>query len=292
MRLRLVHWPKDGATATVLLFPGRTEYCEKYGRVVRDLQAKGYAVLGIDWRGQGLSDRVTDDARLGHVGAFADYQKDVAAFINAAEKLDLPAERFLLAHSMGGCIGLRALINGLVVERVVFSAPMWGIYIAPLMTPIANVLPPLAERFGHDLQTVPGTRPHSYIGDTPFLINLLTSDRSHYDYMAAHGKAFPEFALGGPTLHWFGEARAEMQALLAAPRPEVDVATFMGTNEMVVDPDAIREMHEDWPSGQLHIIEGGKHEMMLETPEIRGAFMAAMFSFFETGTVSAPQISI
>ena len=51
-------------------------------------------------------------------------------------------------------------------------------------------------------------------------------------------------------------------------------------------------MHEDWPTGELHIIEGGKHEMMMETPEIRASFMLGMFSFLETGEVQAPQISI
>lgn len=288
----MVHWPNPEARATILLFPGRTEYCEKYGRVVRDLVARGYTVIGVDWRGQGLSDRVADDHRVGHVAAFSDYQLDVAAFLLEADRHDLPTPRYLLAHSMGGCIGMRALVGGLQVRRVVFSAPMWGIFVAPVMSPVAKYLPPIAEKLGQELRTVPGTRPASYIGDTPFLINLLTSDRDHYDYFARQSKARPEFALGGPTLHWFSEAKAEMAALLRAPRPSVPVATFLGTKEMIVDPEAIREMHEDWPTGELHIIEGGKHEMMMETPEIRASFMLGMFSFLETGEVQAPQISI
>ncbi len=139
---------------------------------------------------------------------------------------------------------------------------------------------------------MPGTRPASYIGDTPFLINLLTSDKDHYDYMCAQSKARPEFALGGPTLHWFSQARAEMEALHRAERPSIPTASFVGTRELVVDPDAIRTMHEDWPSGELHIIEGGKHEMMMEAPEIRAAFMLGAISFLKTGVVTAPQIAI
>ena len=42
---------------TVCIFPGRTEFIEKYFEVVRDLRARGFAVAVLDWRGQGLSDR-------------------------------------------------------------------------------------------------------------------------------------------------------------------------------------------------------------------------------------------
>ncbi len=276
----------------MLLFPGRTEYCEKYGRVARDLLAEGFTVLGIDWRGQGLSDRVAEDKRVGHVGTFADYQKDVAAMVAHLDTLDLPTPRYLVAHSMGGCIGLRAMTDGLAIERAVFSAPMWGIFVTPMMEPVARALPTLAAQFGQEMRTVPGTRPASYIGDTPFLINLLTSDKDHYDFMARQAKTRPEFSLGGPTLHWFAQARAEMSALHRASRPSIPTATFMGTKEMVVDPDAIRAMHEAWPSGELHIIEGGNHEMMMEAPEIRGAFFMGMLSFLKTGVVTAPQIAI
>jgi len=41
VRLRAVHWPKEGARGTVLLMPGRTEYCEKYGRTASELAARG-----------------------------------------------------------------------------------------------------------------------------------------------------------------------------------------------------------------------------------------------------------
>ena len=102
-----------GASGTVLLFPGRTEYAEKYGPVARHLGAAGLSVLTIDWRGQGLSARLLANAEIGHVVAFADYQGDVAALVGAADALGLPGPRHLLAHSMGGAIGLRALMDGL-----------------------------------------------------------------------------------------------------------------------------------------------------------------------------------
>lgn len=80
VRLRVAVWPTQTPRGTIVLFPGRTEYVEKYGRVAQDFTAAGYAVTAIDWRGQGRADRVFEDPRLGHVGEFQDYQKDVAAY--------------------------------------------------------------------------------------------------------------------------------------------------------------------------------------------------------------------
>jgi uncharacterized membrane protein YbhN (UPF0104 family) len=37
--------------------------------------------LTIDWRGQGLADRMLPDRRIGHVGKFSDYQTDLAAVL-------------------------------------------------------------------------------------------------------------------------------------------------------------------------------------------------------------------
>ena len=70
VRIRLgIFQPKD-AKGTVLLFPGRTEYVEKYAPAAGDLAQRGFATIVVDWRGQGLADRLLDDKRIGHVDLF------------------------------------------------------------------------------------------------------------------------------------------------------------------------------------------------------------------------------
>ena len=148
LKIRVGSWPVATAKGTVLLFPGRTEYVEKYGRAARDFHARGYAMLAVDWRGQGLADRMTEDATKGHVGKFTDYQHDVDATIDHARALGLPEPYYLVAHSMGGGIGLRSLIENMPVKAAAFSGPMWGIAMADLMRPVAWALPRLARPFG------------------------------------------------------------------------------------------------------------------------------------------------
>ncbi|MBA3324054.1 MAG: alpha/beta hydrolase, partial [Rhodobacteraceae bacterium] len=94
LRLRAAVW-SEGARGTAIVLPGRTEYVEKYGRVVRRLTERGLAVAVIDWRGQGLSDRHPSAPRLGHVEDFRHYQHDVAALLAHPEVAALPGPRHM-----------------------------------------------------------------------------------------------------------------------------------------------------------------------------------------------------
>src|SRR3954447_21002084 len=81
--LRYARWaPPPGRKGTVCLFQGRAEFIEKYFETVRDLRARGFAVATLDWRGQGLSQRMLRNPRKGYVGSFAEYDRDLEAFVN------------------------------------------------------------------------------------------------------------------------------------------------------------------------------------------------------------------
>ena len=54
VNLRFARWaPPPGRKGTVLVLQGRAEFIEKYFETVRDLRARGFAVVTFDWRGQG-----------------------------------------------------------------------------------------------------------------------------------------------------------------------------------------------------------------------------------------------
>jgi lysophospholipase len=89
--------------------------------VAADLLAEGYTVAAFDWRGQGLADRPQHRRDMGHVVSFDEYRQDVAAFRQALDGSTCPAPYHLIAHSMGGAIGLRALHDGLPVQAAAFS---------------------------------------------------------------------------------------------------------------------------------------------------------------------------
>ncbi|MCV6595385.1 MAG: alpha/beta hydrolase [Silicimonas sp.] len=278
-RLRCVHWPAATPRGTVFIYTGRTEYAEKYGPTARDLTDAGFSVMTLDWRGQGLSDRLIPDARLGHVEDFADYQRDAAELLALADLLECPKPWMMIGHSMGGCIGLRSLVNGLPFERAVFSAPMWGLAMPPWLRPLSHVLPPLFHAVGQGQRVSPGTSVENYTKTTDFPGNMLTTDPAIYDWLQDHVRQVPEFALGGPTVDWVGRAIAETRALYAAPRPALPVLTGLGTAEEIVSIPAIRAMHAHWPSARLVELPGARHELLMEAPEHRRRFLQDSLDF-------------
>ena len=286
VRLRAVHWPATAARGTIFIFTGRAEYAEKYGRVAQELVKAGWSILTIDWRGQGFSDRQIADGRLGHVEKFTDYQFDVRSMVTLAAELDLPRPWNMLAHSMGGCIGLRSLTNGLDVTRTVFSAPMWGIRLEWHLRSAARVVPKIAHLLGQGHRVAPGMTPETYVLHDSFDDNMLTTDREHFDWLVSHVQAEPLFAIGGPTLDWLGAAMSETATLARLPRPVVDTLTCVGTDERVVDMGAIVRSMQGWYPGQLLMVDGAQHELMMEAPDMRREFMTAMLAHFDNPEVA------
>lgn len=281
LRIRVGHWPMADAKGTVLIFPGRTEFVEKYGGTAAALQERGYASLAIDWRGQGLADRMTPSRAIGHVGAFSDYQKDVAATVAHAQELGLPRPYFLLAHSMGGCIGLRSLIGGLDVKAATFSAPMWGVQMAAVLRPLAWGLSAISTPLGFDQRLSPGQTEEHYPLRETFEANVLTNDPAMWAFFGDQLRAQPDLGLGGPSLRWLNTSLREMRKLHHAPAPLVPSLTYLGTDEAVVDPERIRDQMAKWPNGQLRIIAGGKHEMLMDLPKMRTMILDEMTAFFD-----------
>jgi len=280
-RIRVAHWRPEGeASGTVMLFPGRTEYIEKYGSTAAEFVDRGFAVLAVDWRGQGLADRLLDDKRIGHVDHFPDYQKDVQAVLDQATVLDLPQPWYVIGHSMGGAIGLRAVIERGCFAACAFTGPMWGIYFSPIMKPLSRVTAYWGTALGMGEWTPPTTTLESYVLSQPFDGNVLTRDPDMYKMMQDQLTAHPEMALGAPSNLWLRESLDECAWLMEQPAPETPCLTYLGSHEQIVDRKAIRTRMKNWPNGTLIEIPGGEHEVLMEAPEVRNPVLDQLAAHF------------
>jgi len=130
IRIRFAIW--DGSQNYVLIFPGRTEYIEKY-------------------------------AKTGHVEDYDDYQKDLKAVLSTPQIQELGAKFHLLSHSMGGLIALRTIHDGMDIQSCVFSAPMWGMGLAPPIRDLLKHFSKVASLSGFGKIKVLGSKRGSYI---------------------------------------------------------------------------------------------------------------------------------
>lgn len=265
LQIRAVAWP-GGTRGTALIFTGRAEYAEKYGPMAADLRARGLSVVVADWRGQGLSARHERRPRLGHVTDFREYQHDVAAMLGFADAMGLPGPRWVVAHSMGGTIALRTLLERRDFAGAIMSAPMWHLQMRTATRGLTQHMARLARGLGLGARLTPGAWSEPSTLAVSFEANALTSDREQFAWMVRQITAHPELALAGPSIQWTYAALEEMARLYVAPLPRLPVLVFLGSAETVVSTSVIESQMKKMEQGELVPCPGARHEIFMERP--------------------------
>ena len=267
------------------IFPGRTEWIEKYFETVRDLRNRGFAVALLDWRGQGLSDRALSDRLKGYVGSFSEFDIDLETFVREVVLPDCPPPIFALGHSMGASILIRAVQRGhRWFDRIVLSTPMIGIARVNSMT-IPGVLLKAARLAGFGDRYMPG-RYNGVLDLRPFAGNILTSDPVRYARNAAILEADPQLALGGPTLTWVDAAFRAMRAFHDPGYPariRQPILIVAAGRDSIVSNTAIEQFGMLLRAGSQLVVSGAQHEILMEQDRYRSQFWAA-FDAFVPGT--------
>jgi lysophospholipase len=257
----------DTPRGTAIVCPGRTEFIEKYFEVGHELQAMGFAVVILDWPGQGLSERLLDDTKKGHIDRFETF---MGALANGLEALDdrLPRPYVSLAHSMGGAIALAAIAQGLVkVDAAAFSAPMWGIKSKFLGMRYLVWAMRATGRSG-DYAVQPGP-------PETFETNIVTHDRKHWQLQRDLVDARPELDLGPVTWGWLG-ASLDILATFTKARTlsSVTIPVFVASasEEQLVDNSTHTAVCKRLPDCEHVLVEGAMHEILMETDDKRAEF--------------------
>jgi lysophospholipase len=288
--LRYARWaPPAGRRGTVCLFQGRAEFIEKYYETVADLRARGFAVATLDWRGQGLSDRLLPDPLKGHVRDFSEYDTDLRTFMQEIVLPDCPPPIFALAHSMGGAILIRAARQGhRWFDRIVLSAPMITLRGMSTMG-TARITLSLGRLFGFGASYIPGGD-RMPVNVRPFVGNVLTSDPVRYARNAAVLEAEPALGVAAPTFAWADAAFKVMSdfsqhaygATIRQP-----ILMIGAGRDAVVSTQAIENFAMRLRAGSHLMVPGAEHEMLMEEDRYRGQFWAA-FDAFVPGTPIFP----
>lgn len=272
VRLRVLTAPATSqpVRGAVILAQGRTEFIEKYFEVVRELQGRGFAVFTMDWRGQGLSGREVQNPLKGHLATFDDPVNDLATALRMLAA-KLPRPHIGLAHSMGGCITLRALQTRRVeYDACVFSAPMWGI----------QGLSNFAKRYARFMVSIGAGTQFAPSVETKwkrenFKRNPVTHDKERHARTQGLIAEEPALALAGPTLGWVAAAADATEGFLqpaGLAHLKLPILVFSAGEEQLVDNKSHQAVGELMPDCTHLVIDGSKHEIMMETDDIRTEF--------------------
>jgi len=287
--LRVARWVTEGSRGTVALLTGRAEFIEKYFEVIGELLARGFDVVAMDWRGQGLSVRELANPRKGHIDDFAIYERDLDSLTQQILVPFCPRPWFGLGHSMGAAILIAQSQSGQSpFDRLVLTAPMIDL----CRLPFRRWAPLLAE--GLDIiglggAFVPGGRASSILSG-PFAGNPLTSDPRRFARTAAIAKAAPQLTVGDPTIGWANAAFRLMRQFTDADYPRrtpTPTLIFAAGGDRVVSTPAIERFASRLKVGRFLTIPAAEHEILMERDPIRELFWAG-FDAFIPGTALAP----
>jgi lysophospholipase len=271
-QLRAFAWPAEGATprGSILFQGGRGDIFEKYLELFHHWHAQGWTITSFDWRGQGGSGRLTEARNCGHIEDFAQYIADFRAFY-ADWHAATPGPHIVVAHSMGGHLVLRALVEGAArPDAAVLVAPMLGVHAIG------------GAWFGEKLARLMGgvgdmSRPAWKTNEKPYTTEsrqkLLTHDRDRYSDELWWKEAKPELSTGSPSWKWLIEAFRSMRELRASPRlkaMDVPVLMLVAEADGLVDPKAALAIAPKLPDAR--VVRFGKesaHEILREGDKVR-----------------------
>jgi lysophospholipase len=279
--IRVAFAPSKGKKnrGSVIISPGRSEFIEKHATTAIDLIARGFNVLIVDQRGQGWSDRLAANPMAGHMDSFPLAAEHLGLAIAAAgERLTRP--HILLGHSMGGNIGLEALLADHLpsVTAAAFSAPMWGLVVPPYAKAMAKFLVSVGQS-----QSVAPTMPTVW-QPAVFEGNAVTHSPAQFARNNALFLAEPALQIGGPTNGWLDNAFTNMESFTAerlAPL-KLPILVVSAEAESVVDNAAHVRIVGQLAHGTLRTVPGAKHEMLHELPALRDQFWAHFDAWLET----------
>jgi lysophospholipase len=280
-KLRWGHLPATTPRAECVMVGGFTECIEKYFETTVDLTARGVSVWCLDWRGQGGSERPPRWPSRPRPRRYDRDARDLALFAKTLPAARHP--RLLIAHSMGGAIGLLCLRQSPgLFDAAILSAPMLGIRTGRMPRTVARCITGAARASGLGLCFIPGAgrwRPDRVPSPEG---SRISSDpercRLQYGWFSARS----QLRVDEPTYGWLDEAfrfvrRITRPEFLAGIHTPILLAS--AGIEVFVEPEAHRRAARYLPDCTLVEFPDSKHEPFLERDAIRDRWLDAIDRF-------------
>lgn len=281
--------------AAVVVLGGLSEFSEKYFELSRDMLARNFSFFTMDWAHQGRSSRASSKSEGprrsdGFEADLSDLHKFVCEYVRP--RIALPGNKhlplILIAHSMGGMIGLRYLSEHTGnFNAAAFSAPFLGVpkiswLERALLTGLnafdstrTNYIPNMGKDWNEGRRSGDGTQEFSSDPKRDYIHPAW----SIHDSILRVG----DFSVG-----WIYEA---LQSFKKIENPgtlekiNIPVLLAIAENDTIVSNAAIRNAAARLKNRKLIEIDGAKHEILMESDAQRNQFMAAFDKLLQENNI-------
>lgn len=246
LRLHYRTWEANDARAALLVVHGLFEHSRRYAELGEFMGSYGISSFALDMRGHGAS-----EGRRGHARRFDVLLQDLDRFRREVQGL-LPVglPMFLLAHSLGGLVGLRYLEE--------YEAPLAGAVItSPWLGTVAHV-----PRW----QIVAANVLNKVLPAFPFPFKIDPNLLTHDDERAADYRDDP-LIHSTITPRLFLETAAAIDLTLRrGDRIDVPVHFILAGDDRVVDTSRSLAFARSLPAHRvtIDVLDGQYHEVLQE----------------------------
>lgn len=286
--------PEQTPRGVVVILPGLSEFGEKYFELARDMVERNFSVYVMDWRGQGRSHRHLPNPHCRYSSGFETDVSDLHQMIAEHIRPSTTAPLIMIAHSMGGNIGMRYLSRHHdVFSCAAFSAPMLGIRALRTLPMCVQIA--LTGAFN----TFAGTR---YIHGGGDWSPDERKDPAHNIFSSdpVRGKIHNTWSIGDTALRvgnasygWLYEAVKSCAALRKRGVPEhIKTPSLFACAglEKLVDNNAIHAIAARMPNAKIIDLPNANHEILMERDDVRSVFIREFDDLLaDTGISPTPQ---
>ena len=214
---------------------------------------------------------------MGYIDDFQFYIDDMKCFYDYFIKPKAYKKTYLLAHSLGGAIGMTYLEQyPNDFNASAFSSPMLG-----FKPPICSIV-----------KVLDGDNPKYAIGESAynddqimFEGNTLTGSKHRYYRMVDAFTEVPEARLGGATYHWINKSCRQYDYIFShIDKIETPFILFSSENEQIVNPyahqefiNAAKKLGKEF---EVYEVENAQHELLIEKDEQRIETINEVLNFY------------
>ena len=283
--IRRIDWQGAQAVRGSMLFlPGRGDHYEKYLETLANFAGLGWRVTSIDWRGQGASGRLLKDPLVGHIDDFSTWIADLGHFWKQWTA-DTPGPHVVLAHSMGGHLAMRALVEKAIDPvAVAMSAPMLGIQTGGLPLSFNHAFAKLMVKVGRG-DVAAWKVSEKPLSSMNLRAKILTADKDRYEDELEWWRLRPDVKLGPPSWHWVERAIASIRMLDEPGRLEAvntPILLLATTADQLVSTPRIIKDSKRLPNAETLIFgKEAAHELLREADAVRDKCIERIVNFLD-----------
>jgi lysophospholipase len=220
---------------------------------------------------------MTGDPEMGYVDSFQFYINDMKFFYDTYLKPNQHEKVYLIAHSMGGAIGMTYLEQFPDdFDAAAFSSPMLGL--KSYVCPVARLVNSKEPKYG------PGQSGYNREEEV-FEGNTLTGSGVRYKRAVDAFDQVPQARLGGASIQWVQSSCRQFDDMFKhIGSIRTPFILFSAENEQVVNPHAHQKFVEKalqlGKECEAYLVKNARHELLVEKDEQRTGVINSSLNFF------------